>query len=58
MIQDTFTIIANDDLKRFEFTPKVAGYTSYTVSYTECDNEDDACIAVWKSIQQTKKQTL
>ena len=52
MILDTFSIKANDDMGRWEFTPKVEGYTSYTVSYKECDNKADACIAVWKSLNR------
>lgn len=50
MILDTFKIVANDDRKQWEFTPKVEGYTSYTVAYSEAKTKSDACIAVWKSI--------
>lgn len=53
-ILDNFKIKSDDDLKRFEFTPKIKGYTSYTVSYSECDNIYDASIAVWRSINRSK----
>ena len=53
MILDTFKITGNDDLEQWEFTPKIDGFTSYTVAYSECDNKQDACIAVCKSLQRT-----
>jgi hypothetical protein len=52
MILDIFEIVGNDDMNRWEFTPKVSGYTSYTVSYRECGSKSDACIAVWKSLNK------
>lgn len=53
MILDTFTIVANDDREQWEFTPKLEDgpYTSYTVSYKECSNKADACIAVYQAIR-------
>jgi hypothetical protein len=60
MINDTFDVIANDDRKQFEFTPKVEGYTSYIVGYDEVDNIEDAQIAVWKSIkaEEARKRSV
>lgn len=52
MSHDTFEIKVNEDAKRYEFTPKVPGYTSYTVSFEEVSTVEDACIAVWKAIQK------
>lgn len=49
-IKVLFSVFKNEDRKQFEFTPKVNGYTSYTVSFKECDNEEDAYKAVYKSI--------
>lgn len=51
-ILDIFDIVNNEDSKQFEFTPKVDGYTSYTVSYSEADNVEDACISVWKNLKE------
>lgn len=56
MILDVFKIIANDDIKQWEFTPKVEGYTSYTVAYSEAESKSDACIAVFKSIKAEKER--
>lgn len=56
MILDTFEIVGNDDLKRWEFTPKIEGYTSYTVAYSEASTKSDAYIAVWKSIEAEKNR--
>lgn len=47
-----FDIIQNDDLKKFEFNSRTNLLTSYTVSYAECDNLDDAKIAVYKAIKK------
>jgi hypothetical protein len=51
-ILDIFDIEANDVIKQWEFTPRVDGYTSYTVSYKECSNKADASIAVWRNIKK------
>lgn len=56
MISGIFKIKANDKRKRFEFTPRVKGFTSYTVSFSECETIEDAMIAVWKSIQAESKR--
>lgn len=56
MILDQFKITENEDLKRWEFKSLTNEYTSYTVSFSECDNKEDACIAVWKSIQAEKQR--
>lgn len=47
-----FDIVGNDDRMQWEFTPRVDGYTSYTVSYSECQTKADACIAVWRSLSR------
>lgn len=49
-VLDIFEIRDNDDLKQWEFVPKIDGYTSYTVSYSECGTKADACIAVYKNL--------
>lgn len=51
-VLDIFKIKDNDDLKRWEFTPRIEGYISYTVSYSECSSKADACIAVWKALKK------
>ena len=61
-IYDIFTVVANDKKQVFEFKPKFEAYDlypefkTYTISYSECDNEQDACIAVWKSILEMRKK--
>ncbi len=55
LIIDIFNIVPNDDTERWEFTPKIDGYTSYAVSYDECSSKEDAIIAVWKSINNQQK---
>lgn len=53
-VLDLFDIKSNDDRKRWEFSPRKDGYTSYTVSYSECNTKSDACIAVYKSLKMNK----
>lgn len=52
MILDYFDITVNYDQKQYEFTPKIEGYTSYTVSFKQMDIDsvEDACSAVFKNI--------
>jgi len=57
-VLEIFDIVGNDDAERWEFTPQIDGYTSYTVSYFECDNKADACIAVWKSLKREECRRL
>lgn len=52
MVQDIFDIVVNNELKRYEFTPKVDGFCSYTVSFDEVDTVEDACIAVYLALQK------
>lgn len=46
-----FTIIGNDDLKRFEFNSSSNMLPSYTVSYHEADNIIDAKITIYKALK-------
>lgn len=51
-VEDRFDIVENKDLKRWEFNPK-GDWIGYLVSFSECDNKEDAIIAVWKSFKST-----
>ena len=49
-IQSMFTVKRNKDAKRFEFEP-TGKWIGYLVSFYECDNEEDAWIAVYKAMK-------
>lgn len=57
-LTELFDIVSNDDLGRFEFNSKSNVSTSYTVGYHECDNLDDAKIAVYKAIKKDAPHLL
>ena len=54
-VLDIFEIKGNDDRKQWEFTPRVEGYTSYTVSYSEASTKSDAILAVYHNLKNKTK---
>ena len=56
-LKKMFKVVKNEDLKRFEFTPKKGiKENSYTVSFFECDNLEDALISIYLSISKRNKR--
>ena len=49
-IKSMFVIKRNEDAKRWEFQ-QTGNWVGYLVSFSECDNEDDAWIAVYKAMK-------
>jgi len=45
-----FKVKKNKDAKRWEFEP-TGNWIGYLVSFYECDNEEDAWIAVYKAMK-------
>ena len=54
-IESIFDIKRNEKRKRWEFTPRRKGYTSYTVSFSECDSKEDAILVVWGNLRINKR---
>ena len=46
-IKDIFTLRTNNDGKRFEFTPQLEGFTSYTVSFDEVNSDEEKA---WQAV--------
>lgn len=49
--KDIFTVKVNNDAERFEFTPILNGFTSYTVSFLVATNLEEAWVCVDKSLK-------
>jgi hypothetical protein len=46
-IKDIFKLKTNNDAKRFEFTPQLAGFTSYSVLFDEVDSDEEKA---WQAV--------
>ncbi len=48
LVKKMFIAKKNKDAQRYEFTPRVPGFTSYTVDYAEVNSNDDEA---WQALQ-------
>lgn len=55
-INKIFVVTRNEERKRFEFD-RINGGIGYLVSFSECNNIDDAWIAVYKALKLEPKKT-